>query len=72
MSKMTKMKKLRMEKWPRQWDFCLDTGLSQSYISDVERRITKPSLKFRQAVATALNVEVDDLFDEEGWALWDE
>jgi len=58
-----RMRKLRKTKWYSQTRLAHETGVSLSYISDIERGKANPSLEAMQKFAIALGVSVTELYD---------
>lgn len=58
------VKRLRAERELTQEDFATDSNFDRGYISGVERGVRNPSVLVLQRIATALGVDVADLFDE--------
>ena len=58
-----KIKSRRDELHMTQEDLCRATGISQPYLSRVERNIMTPSIKALAKIAQALSVTVDDLIE---------
>lgn len=58
------VRRLRAEREMTQEDFATDTGIDRGYISGVERGVRNPSVLVLERIATALGVDVAELFDE--------
>ena len=59
------VKRLRKEREITQEDFATDSGFDRGYISGVERGVRNPSVLVLERIATALEVDVAELFDDE-------
>ena len=59
------MKKFRKEKKLTQFDLANISGLSRSYIADVERNRYSPSLDTLNTLAKALEISVSELIGEQ-------
>jgi len=60
------LKRLRSERNITQEDFATDSGFDRGYISGVERGVRNPSVLVLDRIAKALQVDVGELFDQEG------
>lgn len=58
------LKKYRKERGYTQIKLSILAGISQDYMSEIERGKASPSLKKIAMLADALNIEVKDLFTE--------
>lgn len=58
------VRRLRAEREMTQEDFATDSGIDRGYISGVERGVRNPSVLVLERIATALGVDVAELFDE--------
>jgi len=56
------VKKVREQKAWSQDRLSEETGLHRTYISGIERGVRNPTIEIVQKLATALGVEVQDLF----------
>jgi len=56
------VKKVREQKGWSQDRLSEETGLHRTYISGIERGVRNPTIKIVQQLATALGVEIQDLF----------
>ena len=59
------VRRLRKEREITQEDFATDSGFDRGYISGVERGVRNPSVLVLERIATALEVDVAELFDDE-------
>ena len=57
------LRRLRKEREISQEDFATDSGFDRRYISGVERGVRNPSVLVLERIATALQVDVAELFD---------
>lgn len=57
------LRRLRKEHGITQEDFATDSGFDRGYVSGVERGVRNPSVLNLEKIATALNVDVSELFD---------
>ncbi len=55
------MRALRAERGLSQEALAHEAGIDRTYASQIERAVGNPSLKVLCAIATALNVELNDL-----------
>jgi len=58
-----KIRELRIEKNIKQVELAKLAGISNTYLSDIEKGRTLPSLKTLYKLASALNVDVDIFLD---------
>lgn len=58
-----RLKELRQQKNWTQEDLSIATGLSVSFIRAIEQTVNTPSFDSIEAIATALDLDVKDLFD---------
>jgi transcriptional regulator with XRE-family HTH domain len=65
MSLGKEIKKIRIEKGWKQKELVLATGLSQKYLSEIERDTVDPRFSIVKRIARALGVSVDRLACEE-------
>jgi transcriptional regulator with XRE-family HTH domain len=56
------LRRLRKERGVSQEDFATDSGFDRGYISGVERGVRNPSVLVLERIATALEVDVAELF----------
>jgi len=59
-----KIRNIRIRKGRNLKEIAKRTGLTTSFLSQVERDITSPSLKILQKIAKALETEVGYFFEE--------
>ena len=59
------LRRLRKERELTQEDFAADAGIDRGYISGVERGVRNPSVTVLVRIATAIGVDVAELFDAE-------
>ena len=57
------LRRLWAERSLTQEDFATDSGFDRGYISGVERGVRNPSVLVLDRLATALGVDVSELFD---------
>ena len=53
---------LRKQKHMSQLDLSLETGLSQSYLSELEKGKRNPTVNVLNKIASALNIDLSNLF----------
>ena len=53
---------LRKQKHMSQLDLSLETGLSQSYLSELEKGKRNPTVNVLNKIAIALNIDLSNLF----------
>lgn len=58
------LRRLRAEREITQEDFATDSGFDRGYISGVERGVRNPSVLVLARIASALGIDIADLFDE--------
>lgn len=58
------LRRLRRERGVTQEDFATDSGFDRGYISGVERGVRNPSVLVLARIASALDVDVAELFDQ--------
>ena len=59
------VRRMRKARELTQEDFATDTGFDRGYISGVERGVRNPSALVLERIASALDVDVEELFDAE-------
>ena len=59
------LRRLRREREITQEDFAADSGFDRGYISGVERGVRNPSVDVLVRIASALRVDIAELFDAE-------
>ena len=59
------LRRLRKEREITQEDFATDSGFDRGYISGIERGVRNPSVGVLVRIASALGVDVAELFDAE-------
>ena len=57
------LRRLRKEREITQEDFATDSGFDRGYISGIERGVRNPSVGVLVRIASALGVDVAELFD---------
>ena len=57
------LRRLRNERDISQEDFATDSGFDRGYISGVERGVRNPSVLVLERIASALQIDVAELFD---------
>jgi transcriptional regulator with XRE-family HTH domain len=57
------LRRLRKEREISQEDFATDSGFDRGYISGVERGVRNPSVLVLERIATALEIDIAELFD---------
>jgi transcriptional regulator with XRE-family HTH domain len=62
------LRRLRKERNISQEDFATDSGFDRGYISGVERGVRNPSVLVLVRIASALGVDIAELFDVRGAA----
>ena len=58
------LRRLRAQRELTQEDFATDSGFDRGYISGIERGVRNPSVLVLARIASALKVDVAELFDE--------
>lgn len=58
------LRRLRAQRELTQEDFATDSGFDRGYISGIERGVRNPSILVLARIATALEVDVAEFFDE--------
>lgn len=56
------LKRLRAAREITQEDFATDSGFDRGYISGIERGVRNPSILVLERVASALKVDISELF----------
>jgi len=57
------LRRLRKEREISQEDFATDSGFDRGYISGVERGVRNPSVLVLERIASALEIDIAELFD---------
>lgn len=65
---MLKLKRLRMERKWSQNELSRRSGVSQSFINDLEAGTKQPTVKTLSKLAKALGVSISELLDEDDHA----
>jgi transcriptional regulator with XRE-family HTH domain len=69
---MTKIKQFRESRGHDQSSFAREANLYASLLCQLEKGRAKAGPKVRGRIATALNVDESELFDDKGWPIWAE